>query len=191
MSLGQHGPRRAAERRCAIARPFSPAGSGKGTGLGLKICTDVIAAHHGHIEVVNLESGGASFRVLLPGLSETAASSMSRESQTVPPPSANDVEVKHVFIVDDDELFTRTVKRALKPHEVRTASTASEAEMALLDPLYSPHLVLAISAARRGDILHARIKLKRTRLAERFLVRDRRRAARRADYVRASGPQRS
>jgi signal transduction histidine kinase/ActR/RegA family two-component response regulator len=175
----------------AIFQPFfTTKQRGTGTGLGLKICSDVIAAHHGHIEVVNLESGGASFRVLLPGLSETAASSMPRESQTVRPPSANDVEVKHVFVVDDDELFTRTVKRALKPHEVRTAGTASEAEMALLDPLYSPHLVLCDLGlpGMTGDILHARISSKRARLAERFLfVTGGACSKEEADYVRASG----
>jgi signal transduction histidine kinase/DNA-binding NarL/FixJ family response regulator len=175
----------------AIFQPFfTTKQRGKGTGLGLKICSDVVAAHHGHIEVKNLETGGASFRVILPGLVDAALAAAARDTQTVPPPPAEDIEIKHVFVVDDDELFTRTVKRALKPHEVRTASTASEAEMALLDPLYSPHLVLCDLGlpGMTGDVLHARIRAKRPRLGERFLfVTGGACSKEEADYVRASG----
>jgi ActR/RegA family two-component response regulator len=174
----------------AIFQPFfTTKQRGKGTGLGLKICSDVVAAHHGHIEVKNLDTGGASFRVILPGIVD-AALVTTRETQTVRPPPAEDIEIRHVFVVDDDELFTRTVKRALKPHDVRTASTASEAEMALLDPLYSPHLVLCDLGlpGMTGDVLHARICAKRPRLAERFLfVTGGACSKEEADYVRASG----
>jgi DNA-binding response OmpR family regulator len=82
------------------------------------------------------------------------------------------------------------VKRALKPHEVRTASTASEAEMSLLDPLYSPHLILCDLGlpGMTGDILHARIRARRPRLGERFLfVTGGACTKEEADYVRASG----
>src|SRR5260221_2807438 len=49
----------------AIFQPFfTTKQRGKGTGLGLKICSDVVAAHHGHIEVVNLEAGGPSSQVI-------------------------------------------------------------------------------------------------------------------------------
>jgi signal transduction histidine kinase/DNA-binding NarL/FixJ family response regulator len=176
----------------AIFQPFfTTKQRGKGTGLGLKICSDVVAAHHGHIEVKNLDSGGASFRVILPGLVDAALAVSSREAtQTARPPPAEDIEIRHVFVVDDDEVFTRTVKRALKPHEVRTAGTASEAEMALLDPLYSPHLIVCDLGlpGMTGDVLHARICAKRPRLGERFLfVTGGACSKEEADYVRASG----
>jgi signal transduction histidine kinase/DNA-binding NarL/FixJ family response regulator len=174
----------------AIFQPFfTTKQRGHGTGLGLKICSDVVAAHHGHIEVKNLESGGASFRVILPGLVDAALAAQAREMQTAPPPP-EDLEIRHVFVVDDDEVFTKTVKRALKPHEVRTASTASEAEMALLDPLYTPHLILCDLGlpGMTGDVLHARIRAKRPRLGERFLfVTGGACTKEEADYVRASG----
>jgi len=176
----------------AIFQPFfTTKQRGKGTGLGLKICSDVVAAHHGHIEVVNLDQGGAAFRVILPAIADAMVATSARDPQTIPPPSsAEDIEIKHVFVVDDDELFTRTVKRSLKPHEVRSASTASEAEMTLLDPLYSPHLVLCDLGlpGMSGDILHARISAKRPRLAERFLfVTAGACSKEEADYVRGSG----
>jgi two-component system NtrC family sensor kinase len=175
----------------AIFQPFfTTKQRGKGTGLGLKICSDVVAAHHGHIEVKNLDTGGASFRVILPAIVDASLSQAPRDMQTARPPPAEDIEIRHVFVVDDDEVFTRTVKRALKPHEVRTASTASEAEMALLDPLYSPHLVLCDLGlpGMTGDVLHARICAKRPRIGERFLfVTGGACTKEEADYVRASG----
>ena len=37
-----------------------------GTGLGLSICTQIIEAHHGHLEIESEEGKGSTFRVLLP-----------------------------------------------------------------------------------------------------------------------------
>src|SRR6266542_1390307 len=178
-------------RSHAIFQPFfTTKERGRGTGLGLKICSDVVAAHHGHIEVVNLERGGASFRVILPKLATTGISPTSRELPTAPPPAGERMQLRHVFVVDDDELFTRTVRRALKPHDVRTAATASEAEMALLDPEYEPDLVLCDLGlpGMTGDVLHARIASKRPTLAECFLfVTGGACSKSEADYLRASG----
>jgi signal transduction histidine kinase/FixJ family two-component response regulator len=190
LSVDDTGPGVPAENVHAIFQPFfTTKDRGQGTGLGLKICSDVVAAHHGHIEVVNLDGGGASFRVILPRLSVTGVSSGARQAPTLPPPEEQ-VEVKHVFVVDDDELFTRTVKRALKPHDVRTASTASEAEIALLDPLYAPHIVLCDLGlpGMTGDVLHARINAHRPLIAAHFIfVTGGACSKREADYLRASG----
>src|SRR5262249_10870917 len=49
----------------SMFQPFFPKRRGRMGGLGLKICSDVVTAHHGHIEIVNLNEGGTSFRVLL------------------------------------------------------------------------------------------------------------------------------
>ncbi|HMI82886.1 MAG TPA: ATP-binding protein [Polyangiaceae bacterium] len=190
LSVDDTGPGVPADNVHAIFQPFfTTKERGHGTGLGLKICRDVVAAHHGHIEVVNLEGGGASFRVILPRLSVTGTSSGARPAPTLPPPG-EPVEAKHVFVVDDDELFTRTVKRALKPHDVRTASTASEAEIALLDPLYAPHIVLCDLGlpGMTGDMLHARISAHRPLIAAHFIfVTGGACSKREADYLRASG----
>jgi PAS domain S-box-containing protein len=37
-----------------------------GTGLGLSICREIVAAHHGHLEIESEEGKGSVFRVLLP-----------------------------------------------------------------------------------------------------------------------------
>ena len=189
LSVDDTGPGVPPENVHAIFQPFfTTKERGQGTGLGLKVCSDVVTAHHGHIEVVNLD-GGASFRVLLPRLSVTGVSSGARLAPTLPPPEEK-VEVKHVFVIDDDELFTRTVKRALKPHDVRIASTASEAESALLDPLYAPYVVLCDLGlpGMTGDQLHARINAHRPLIAAHFIfVTGGACTKREADYLRASG----
>jgi CheY-like chemotaxis protein len=190
LSVDDTGPGVPAENVRAIFQPFfTTKERGQGTGLGLKICSDVVAAHHGHIEVVNIDGGGASFRVILPRLSVTGVSSGAHQAPTLPPPPEQ-IEMKNVLVVDDDELFTRTVKRALKPHDVRIASNASEAEMALLDPLYAPHVVLCDLGlpGMTGDQLHARINAHRPLIAAHFIfVTGGACSKREADYLRASG----
>ena len=154
-----------------IFRPFyTTKQRGQGTGLGLKICSDVVASHGGHIEVHDRPGGGASFRVLLTRVQE--------DSGLIPlmPVRALKQRIvearpRQVFLVDDDPVFARSMRRALKPHVVRTAGAASEAEVQLLDLSYTPDLVLCdvFLPGRNGDTLHARIASRRPELASRFV----------------------
>jgi len=155
-----------------IFRPFyTTKQRGQGTGLGLKICSDVVTAHGGHIEVHDRVGGGASFRVLLTrvredsGLIPLVPVRAPRQRRIVEPRS------RQVFLVDDDPVFARSMRRALKPHVVRTAATASEAEVQLLDRNYMPDFVLCdvLLPGRNGDTLHARIAVRRPELASRFV----------------------
>ena len=63
------------------------------------------------------------------------------------------------------------MRRALKPHVVRMAAAASDAEVQLLDRRYDPDLVLCdvFLPGRNGDTLHARIAAIRPELANRFV----------------------
>jgi two-component system, cell cycle sensor histidine kinase and response regulator CckA len=170
---------------------FDPFTSGKRkssyAGLSLKICSDVVTSHHGHIEVVNVEDGGASFRVLLPRVVEPERSAkVLSDAPTGKPPA----QIRKVLVVDDDELFARTMRRGLKPHDVRIAASASEAEIALLDAAYAPHLVVCDIGLPGfgGDTLHARVKAKRPDIAARFVfVTGGACSKSEADYVRSSG----
>ena len=45
---------------------FTTKGVGVGTGLGLSICHQIVAAHHGSIQVSSRKGAGSSFTVLLP-----------------------------------------------------------------------------------------------------------------------------
>jgi DNA-binding NarL/FixJ family response regulator len=171
--------------------PFAKkAHPGSYAGLALKICSDVVTSHHGHIEVVNLPAGGSEFRVLLPRAAEVERSAPTRRMAAVSVTPAEGLRLRRVFVVDDDELFCRTMRRALKPHDVRTAASASEAEIALLDPSYSPDLIVCDLGLPgfHGDVLHTRVKAKRAELGDRFVfVTGGACGKKEADYVRASG----
>jgi len=139
---------------------------GKGTGLGLKICADVVTAHGGHIEVANRPQGGASFRVILPRHGATASTPPPGAARpSAPPPPAR------ILVIDDDPLFLRAVRRGLKEITVDTALTASEAEIRFALPDYQPDLVLCDLhlPGLNGHTLHARIAARDPTLAARFV----------------------
>jgi signal transduction histidine kinase/CheY-like chemotaxis protein len=157
---------------------------GKGTGLGLKICSDVVTAHGGHIEVVNRAEGGASFRVMLPSIAPRAPSDRPGKRAAPGGPS------RQLMVIDDDPVFTRTVRRGLKEYEVQTAPTASDAEMTLASSGYRPDLVLCdvFLPGLNGNMLHERVKKHDPDLAERFVfVTGGALSKDEADYLRASG----
>jgi signal transduction histidine kinase/ActR/RegA family two-component response regulator len=174
-----------------IFKPFyTTKERGAGTGLGLKICADVVSGHGGHIEVHQRSGGGASFRVLLPraredsGLLALPVPAPLRAAPPVP------TRRKHVLVVDDDPVFSRTIRRSLKPHDVKTCAAASEAQAILLDPAYAPDLVLCdvFLPGANGNLLHARIAKHRPEIARRFVfVTGGALGKDEASYLRASG----
>ena len=173
-----------------IFRPFyTTKERGAGTGLGLKICSDVVSAHGGHIEVHQRSGGGASFRVLL--LRAREDSGLLALPIPVPLRSAPvPIRRKQVLVVDDDPVFSRTIRRSLKPHEVKTCAAASEAQGLLLDPSYAPDLVLCdvFLPGANGNLLHSRIAKQRPEIARRFVfVTGGALGKEEASYLRASG----
>jgi len=170
----------------SIFQPFfTTKAEGRGAGLGLKIVSEVVAAHGGHIEVHQRPGGGASFRVVLP---RAPASGITVPH--TPLPSRDGASHGRVFVVDDDPLFSRAIRRGLKPHEVRTAASASEAEMALLDPAYHPDLVVCdlFLPGANGDVLHQRVKARRPEVAARFVfVTGAALGGSEAEYLKSSG----
>jgi signal transduction histidine kinase/ActR/RegA family two-component response regulator len=166
-----NGPGVPAQAIPNIFKPFfTTKRRGAGTGLGLKICSDVVSAHGGHIEVHERSGGGASFRVLLPRAREDSGV-LALPVQTVPRAVVSSARRKHVLVVDDDPVFSRTIRRSLKPHEVQTCAAASEAQAILLDPAYSPDLVLCdvFLPGANGNLLHSRIAKHRPEIARRFV----------------------
>jgi ActR/RegA family two-component response regulator/two-component sensor histidine kinase len=169
-------------------RSNDPRPRGQSRGLGLKICSEVVTAHGGHIEVAERPGGGSCFRVHLPRAERRTG------ALRVGPPGEAAIsdreEHRQIFLIDDDPIFARTLQRALRPHEVRIAGSASEAEIALLDASYEPDLVVCdvLLPGANGDVLHARIAAVRPELAARFVfVTGGGLAKSEADYIRASG----
>ncbi|MBN2197136.1 MAG: response regulator [Polyangiaceae bacterium] len=166
LQVDDSGPGLPANAIRTIFTPFfTTKQRGKGTGLGLKICADVVTAHGGHIEVTNRPQGGASFRVLLPRRAPPS---------TRPPPSPRrsaPAVRSRILVIDDDPVFLRTVTRGLKEIIVDTALTASEGELLFGRPDYRPDLVLCDLhlPGLNGHDLHARIAARDSDLAARFV----------------------
>ncbi len=174
-----------------IFEPFySTKQRGKGTGLGLKICSDVVSAHGGHIEVQNRAEGGAAFRVVLPRTDDSSGVFPVGQAGPAPQREPLPVAPRRILVVDDDPVFARSIRRALRPHDVRTAASASEAEIALLDKSWTPDVVLCdvFLPGANGNALHARIASSQPELAERFVfVTGGALGKTEADYIRRSG----
>jgi CheY-like chemotaxis protein len=189
LSVEDTGPSVSPEELGGLFQPFSTKREGgRAPGLGLAVASDLLTALHGRIEATNVEQGGLSFRVVLPRVADTSVED-ARLGSTQPPPSET-AKGRRVLVVDDDELLARTVRRALRPHDVRSAATASEAEITLLDPGYQPDLVLCDLSlpGMTGDMLHARISAKRPDIAQKFVfITAGASTQREADYLSASG----
>jgi signal transduction histidine kinase len=65
VSVADNGPGIAAEKLKDIFKPFHST-KGKGMGLGLAICREIVEAHAGHIEVDSTVGEGTTFTVRLP-----------------------------------------------------------------------------------------------------------------------------
>ena len=169
--------------------PFSRSTTDERRRLVLLLAGDVAAAHGGHVEVVGRDGGGSSFRLVVP-----TSASATRESGDFPLVSPGvelpDAKLHDVLIVDDDPVFSRAARRALRPHRVRETATASEAEFHLLQSRYEPTLVVCdlMLPGSDGIDLHARIREARPELARRFLfITGGTLSKSTADYIRESG----
>ena len=157
--------------------------------LVLRLAGEVASAHGGHVEVLAREEGGSSYRLVLPLLSAASCTPVSvplRGSGIELSPT----NVHDVLIVDDDPIFSRSARRALRPHRVHESATASEAAFQLLQPRYAPSLVVCdlMLPGSDGTDLHARVRDARPELARRFLfVTGGTLSKATADYIRDSG----
>lgn len=168
--------------------PFAEAFTDERRRLVLKLLGDVVLAHGGHVELVTIEPSGTRYRVILPAFGAV---------EPVRPPDivksgdgATESVIRQVLVVDDDPVFSRAARRALKPHQVREANTASEAEIILLDADYFPDLVVCdlMLPGADGTTLHRRVLDHRPEVAGRFLfVTGGTLGKETADYIRASG----
>jgi len=93
---------------------------GVGTGLGLSVCHNLVAAMGGEITVSSGEGRGASFRVVLPAAAVEEAAPASASSPGKPKARAS------VLVVDDDRAVGIALCRVLRDHDVRAVTAAKE-----------------------------------------------------------------
>jgi CheY-like chemotaxis protein len=168
-------------------RPFADASADEKRRLVLKLLGDVVSTHGGHVELLSLDASHTRYRVILPAF---GASEPSQPNGVELTQNVSDHIIRHVLVIDDEPVFSRAARRAIKPHLVREASTASEAELILSDPDYLPDLVICdiMLPGADGTTLHRHIVDKRPEVASRFLfVTGGTLGKETADYIRDSG----
>ena len=118
------GPGIPHENRARIFEPFfTTKPIGHGVGLGLAVCRNVVRSFGGEI-TFDTAPGGSVFRVSLP---------IAAPAVTVPPVRTAVAEVSsRVLIVDDEVLFTNTLRRLLAAdHDLKIVNSADNALLLL------------------------------------------------------------
>jgi two-component system, cell cycle sensor histidine kinase and response regulator CckA len=144
------------------------------TGIGLALSRQIVAAHGGELALMPAsELGGALFQAILPAASGVEAPVRVRPRS---PQKANDApraaspHGAHLLWIDDDALFLRSIRRAIKGFDVLTARSAAEAEELLESGILPQRIFCDVGLPDRGGHeLHAAIKATRPELADRFV----------------------
>jgi two-component system, cell cycle sensor histidine kinase and response regulator CckA len=115
-----------------LARVFEPFFTtkpiGRGTGLGLAVCHQIVTAMGGKIAIESQLGSGTTVRVTLP-IAEVVAPAPSEP--TALSPAAGAPGRKRILVVDDEPLVARALRRALRAHDVTIAIGGREALAAL------------------------------------------------------------
>ncbi|WP_437877638.1 ATP-binding protein [Sorangium sp. So ce513] len=124
----------------ALGRIFDPFYTSKdeGLGLGLAICSAIVSALEGRIEVESRPGEGSAFRVVLPagGPGEARATTApgdgaQRWAREGGRPAAAEPQAaprQRVLIIDDEPLLTRAIAGTLEPrHETTATASARDA----------------------------------------------------------------
>jgi signal transduction histidine kinase len=145
---------------------FTTKGVAEGTGLGLSICRNIVQAAGGEITAQSELGQGTCFQVRFPP-SERATEV---RQKTKPTPVSSDDRPAHVIVVDDEPLVGKSIRRALRNHDVRVFSSGAEALHALcsedpIDVVFCDIMMPAMS----GMEVYRRAVEQRPELASRFV----------------------
>jgi signal transduction histidine kinase len=101
---------------------FTTKNVSEGTGLGLSICRSIIRDAGGTIEAQSELDRGTTFVVRLPASTRTEI-----PHTTQAPPTATPGARACVVVIDDEPLVGRSIRRALRGHEVQVFTSGEEA----------------------------------------------------------------
>ena len=134
---------------------------GKGTGMGLSMCSRIMRAHGGKIWVESEEGEGATFYVELP----------IELPEELPEGKAGKDKGSIILMVDDEEAFTQIWRRVLSKegHVVDVASSGEEALQAINRNRYECILLGMRMPGMGGKELYQRIKGSDKGLAKRVI----------------------
>lgn len=160
IEIEDNGPGVAPEQFERIFEPFfTTKAAGRGTGLGLPICRQIVQAHGGDIVLSSRPGAGCVFRVELP-LGSPA--DFERIEAVEPPTTLAAVPGKRVLVADDEKDIAEVIARLLREDgdEVRIAHHGGEA-LKLLEADYFDLVVSDIEMERaKGTDLYAALASK-------------------------------
>jgi CheY-like chemotaxis protein len=130
LEVSDSGPGVPVADRDRIFEPFFTTKEiGKGTGLGLFVCRNIVQGLSGDVEVLDRPAGGALFRVTLPAAPAGPA------PRAEPSPAAKAVMAagRHVVLIEDDSMVARALTLQLRSAGYRvTAMTDGKEGLELL-----------------------------------------------------------
>jgi PAS domain S-box-containing protein len=121
LDVADSGPGVPAADRDRIFEPFfSTKEIGKGTGLGLFVCRNIVQGLAGDVEVLDRPAGGALFRVTLPAAPSGPA------ARAEPSPAAKAVMAagRHIVLIEDDAMVARALTLQLRAAGYRVTALA-------------------------------------------------------------------
>ena len=154
------------DRMSHVFEPFfTTKGISEGTGLGLSICRDIVRDAGGTIEAQSEAGRGSTFVVRLP-----ASTRADVAPRTQVPPTVTVGASATVIVIDDEPLVGRSIRRALRGHEVEVFSSGKEAIARLrsdepFDVVFCDLMMPEVS----GMDLFRQVSARRPELASRFV----------------------
>lgn len=147
---------------------FTTKGVADGTGLGLSICRNIVQAAGGEITAQSEDGQGTCFRVRFPP--SERPTEVRRKTKHTPPPVSSTNRPAHVIVIDDEALVGKSIRRALRNHDVRVFSKGPEALQALcsedpIDVVFCDIMMPGMS----GMEVYKRAVAQRPDLASRFV----------------------
>ena len=147
---------------------FTTKEQGKGTGLGLSISYGLVKEHGGQILFESEPGVGTAFYVELPAMEEAALENGEPEAALQ---QASRLPIKHVLVVDDEEVILDLLSEVLASHGYRvdTAISAKSALAKLAENDYDMVICDVRMPGMDGAQLYEEVKRTRPEIARRFV----------------------